>query len=46
MAANELNDAKGSEPGLRMKINGEVDEESVYILAKSNGGGNINFSPS
>jgi hypothetical protein len=29
MAANELKEAKGSEPGLRMKIKGEVDEESV-----------------
>jgi hypothetical protein len=44
--ANELNEAKGSDPGLNMKINGEVDEESAYILAKSKGGGEINFSPS
>lgn len=27
--ANELNEANGSEPGLRMKINGDVDDESV-----------------
>ena len=27
--AKELNDANGSEPGLRININGEVEEESV-----------------
>jgi hypothetical protein len=27
--ANELNDANGSEPGLKMKISGEVDDESA-----------------
>jgi len=27
--AKELNDANGSEPGLRMKINGDVEDESA-----------------
>jgi hypothetical protein len=45
MAAKELKDTKGSDPGLRMNIKGEVDIESPYILAKSKGGGEINFSP-
>jgi hypothetical protein len=44
-AANELKEANGSEPGLRIKINGDVDEESAYIFPKSNGGGDMNFSP-
>lgn len=43
MAAKELKEAKGSEPGLRININGEVEVESPYIFAKSNGGGEINF---
>jgi hypothetical protein len=46
LAANELNEANGSDPGLRIKIRGEVDVESPYIFAKSNGGGEINFYPS
>ena len=29
-----------------MKISGEVEDESVYILARSKGGGEMNFSPS
>lgn len=45
LCANELSDAKGSEPGLRMKISGEVELESPYIFARSKGGGVINFSP-
>ena len=45
LAANELRDANGSEPGLKIKIRGDVQVESPYILAKSNGGGEMNFSP-
>ena len=37
--AKELKEANGSDPGLKMKISGEVEEESPYILAKSKGGG-------
>ena len=44
--ANELREAKGSDPGLRIKMSGEVDEESAYILARSKGGGEMNFYPS
>jgi hypothetical protein len=44
--AKELREAKGSEPGLRMKMRGETEFESAYILARSKGGGEINFSPS
>lgn len=44
-AANELSDANGSEPGLKINIKGEVEDESPYIFAKSNGGGEINFYP-
>ena len=44
--ANELRDAKGSDPGLRMKMSGEVDDESAYIFARSKGGGEMNFYPS
>lgn len=46
VVANELKEAKGSEPGLKINISGEVEVESLYILAKSNGGGLMNFSPS
>lgn len=44
--ANELREANGSDPGLRMKIKGETEFESAYILAKSKGGGVMNFYPS
>jgi hypothetical protein len=44
-AAKELKEANGSDPGLKIKINGDVEEESAYILAKSNGGGEMNFYP-
>lgn len=46
MVAKELKDANGSEPGLNINISGDVEVESPYILAKSNGGGEINFYPS
>ena len=45
VAAKELREANGSEPGLKIKIKGEVDVESPYILAKSKGGGLMNFYP-
>ncbi len=44
--AKELKEANGSDPGLRMKIKGETELESPYILARSKGGGVMNFSPS
>jgi hypothetical protein len=41
--AKELREAKGSEPGLRMKMRGVVEVESPYIFARSKGGGEMNF---
>lgn len=36
----------GSAPGERMKINGALNDESLYDLAKSNGGGSTKLLPS